>query len=110
MEAISSIGLKDPGSTGANISASRVGVAQIVCANGSGATVYFQFFDTLRANVQIGTTTPTFVLAVPTTQSVTVSPSVSAFLFVNGASVFGTTTIFGGSAAGNGHHVEVFVN
>lgn len=110
MEASSSIGIKDPGSTGANISPGRTGVGCLICTNNSGAAAYFQFFDAATTNVSLGTTTPTFVIAVPNGESGIVTPSVGEMLFVTRFSVFATTTIFGNTATSAGHHVAAFIN
>jgi hypothetical protein len=82
----------------------------LICTNGSGAAIYFQFFDAAASSVTIGTTTPTFVVAVPNTQSVVVAPSNGEMYFPTRLSVFATTAIFGSTSAGAGHHVAAFVN
>jgi hypothetical protein len=74
------------------------GLWSIQIFNAAVATTYIQCFDAAKpADVTLGTTVPTWVIAVPTVQSVVISPE-QPVSFIAGLQIAATTTA-GGAAA-----------
>lgn len=68
-----------------------------VINNPNGSTIYVQVFDALSANVTVGTTTPTYVLAIPASGTVTLELTCGVN-HATGITVAATTTATGGTA------------
>lgn len=67
------------------------------------ATTYLQLYDALAANVTVGTTTPTYTIAVPTSGWIDNTDGEGIWRFQHGLVVAATTAIDGsGSAPTNG--------
>ena len=75
------------------------GIAAVQIYNASNAVGYLQCFDQFSPfNVTLGTTVPTWVIAVPTVASVSLSMDAAPARFEKGLQVAFTTTATGSSA------------
>lgn len=75
------------------------GLAAVQIYNASNAVGYLQCFDQVSpSNVTLGTTVPTWVMAVPTVASVSLSMDAAPARFEKGLQIAFTTTATGSSA------------
>jgi len=78
-------------------------------ANANTSIVYIQFFNAAAAgSVTLGTTAPTFWIAVPATNGVIDTPFVNGFTFSSGIVVAATTTPTGSTAPSTAVPITIF--
>ena len=93
------------------IGGGSVSLKSISLSNPSNAVAYFQFFDAATAGaVTLGTTVPTFWIAVPTVNAVNLEFGPVGYVFKSGMVVAVTTTPTGGSAPSANCPISALIN
>lgn len=78
--------------------------------NPNSSVTYIQFFDLDADNVTVGTTVPTFTLALPATGGVDAPPASTSLLFSKGVTISATTTPTGSTAPSTAVVCTLFVD
>lgn len=99
-------GLSNLNGTVQQLASSGGNVYQMHFENGAGSTAFIQVFDSLAANVNLGTTTPTWEWIVPTLANQDVVFGAQGSALSNGLSFAATTGSRGGAGSGMGNGVH----